>query len=477
VGPEEKGALTYTVVIPSLGLDSLHIELQIQDWEGGDSVRLLAPPVYADNPVLEQTGNNFCNLQIEQLAGSPVVYSFDSVRVGLYNSLSVAFHREHLPVLVSYDIKFQYNDSTRMPVPRIGDQAGYLQGNYLFMIPYKSTETVDIWRDNFQIIVRYLPGASVPFNGDPTSQSYYRNSYELMFSNCALGGTLQIQGLSGGQAFRFVGLSQNDSISLSLYQSTADNMGLLLEDISPIFGIIREAPITVIFGVNSAGGLEGMYSFSMRDPRENDSLGATNMIMAHEILHSWIGVRVGDYDDPWWKEGTTNYLGFLIAKRNNLITQAYLDSCLLADLSLDSNVAVYSLSDATVRDHLFNRSRPGDWMLNLVYTKGAQVNMLLDRRIRSASLNLTSLDKVLGSFVSLYDGTAFTRNEYLTYIRENSGAEVGDLFQEYVDKSGAIPDSVLLDNYIWLAQTGAFGEVEIPSVTVGGSSGRALFKW
>lgn len=46
--------LTYTLRIPSMDLDSLGVTLDIRYWPG-DTICLIAPPLYADNPLPRST--------------------------------------------------------------------------------------------------------------------------------------------------------------------------------------------------------------------------------------------------------------------------------------------------------------------------------------------------------------------------------------------------------------------------------------
>ena len=97
-----------------------------------------------------------------------------------------------------------------MPPPEIGEFSGYLQGNYMFLVPYRSSETVDIWRDSvFSMQVTYNLGNNVSLAGDPDSV-IFKSPYQLMFSKSALifapaaGNQLLYSGEAGGQPFRFV---------------------------------------------------------------------------------------------------------------------------------------------------------------------------------------------------------------------------------------------------------------------------------
>ena len=150
-----KNSYNYYINIPSLGLDPLHISLQVYKPESGDSIRLLAPPIYADNPWLEQTAPNFHNLSVIDATNRPIGYVTDSIAVGLYKSLSISFPICDSIITIEYEVTFNYVDTVNMPVPYIDNESGYWQGSYIFLIPYNSTDIVDIWRSSFNISVSY----------------------------------------------------------------------------------------------------------------------------------------------------------------------------------------------------------------------------------------------------------------------------------------------------------------------------------
>ncbi len=454
-------ALEYQVSIPGMPLDSLHITCTINKLDNHEAITMLAPPMYADNPILEQAGINFHNVSITDPAQNIVSYTTDSLTYGPYSSLTISFSPVAFPMTIEYDVTFLYNEHEYMPPPHIDDNAGYLQGNYLFMIPCLSNNMVDNWRTPIDIYVKYNLGNNVNLYGDPASGVSLQTPYELLFSTSAIlsstavSSQLLFEGEASGQAFRFVNISSTTTFTGALLDTVKRNFMTILNDITPKFGIINEAPFTVITGINEKIGLEGMYAFCLLNPKDGDTRGVLNMTMAHEMVHSWVGIRVGDYDDPWWKEGSAFYLGFLIPKRHNLCTGKYVMESLLDSLPTITAVEKYALSDPEIRPVIYTSP---EGVGTFVYRKGGQVCMLLDRRIREVSKNATTFDTILAAFVKQFDGKFFRRNEYLAFLNEYSGGDVKDIFDRYVDQTGRIPYSVLLENFNALDSLGAFGD-------------------
>lgn len=463
--PPDGPALRYTVHIDSMPTDTVRVTVRINRWESGDSVRMIAPPMYADNPMPPQSGRNVHNITLRDESGAAVAFSADSMQFGLYRSL-VLTAPIRLPMTLEYDVTFGYQPWYGLPLPYVGERGGYLQGTYLFAAPYDGTGGLaHIWRRPWDMHLEYELGDSLYLRGDPSDGAGIRNVYELFFSTSVLGGDVVISGSGGVQDFQFVNIQDTtygDSMLTAIESGFAD----IMSDVTGLFGSLGGRPMTVIMGVNKGGGLEGMYAFSIYNPSAADVDGLFHVVAAHEAIHSWIGVRVGDYDDPWWKEGTTNYLGFVVAARNGLCSRRLLEQTMLADLGDSADVRQFALSDAAVRSRLF---APENDMVDLVYVKGAQVCMLMDRRIREASGWSLGLDDVLGAFAREYDGAAFSRGAYLSYISSSTGADLTQLFARYVDSSGAIADSVLSAELAALYAAGVFER----AYTIAGTSRQA----
>ncbi|MBD3322741.1 MAG: hypothetical protein GF350_16690 [Chitinivibrionales bacterium] len=434
--------------------DTVTVQAEIYDHGTGEYLCFALPPVYADNPVLEAAGKNVHNIALRDHQGNPCTCSIDSMQIGPQKNGIITFAQERFPVTLEYDVTFNYVDTVWMPPPYIGEIGGYCPGHYLFAVPVLNPELVNIWRDQIDISVVYDVTEGISFSGDNRLKATFSNSYELLFSTFALGGEKLLGGEWGGQEFQIVSLSPDIVLSLPFSTTVENTVENLLSDMTGSFGTLGW-PITAILGVVEGGGIEGYHAFAVMRPDPDDTLGVFNMVLTHEILHSWIGIRTGDREDPWFKEGITNYLGFLIAKRNNHCAQSYCESVLLKDIKDSSDVKTYALSDPSNRTFLFSEI---DSRTELVYVKGAQVGMLLDRRLRDGPSGY-SLDKVIGAFVRQYDGTAFYRSQWVDFMESMSGSQVDDIFEKYVDAPGGIPDSVLQDAYSWLADRGAFGSV------------------
>ncbi len=459
-----RARIKYQVYIPDMNQKTMFVTMDIPQWTVSDSVRLLAPPIYADNPQLIQTGINFYPVSATNSVGEQIAMQKDSCKVGIFNSLSLSFPADQCPATITYYVKFQYDIHAYMPLPSINESSGYLQGNYMFLLPYNNTETVHIWRDTlFDFHVTYNLESSVSLFGDPDLSVVFNTPYQLMFSKSVLlpTSTASNQVLYNGEAvnqpFRIVSVSETALFTQDIINKTAQDFIAILKDVTPDFGTVSEVPYTIITGMNDKIGFEGPYAFCLRNPKDDTMTIA--MTMAHEYIHTWIGIYVGDYDDPWWKEGTATYLGVFIPKRDNLVSYDYIREGLVRDHSSVAHIDEYILSDPQVRSLLYQ----SDLAPNLgtaVYQKGAMVNMILDRYIHEASGNTTSLIEILAKFVDKFHGRAFHRSEYISFLNQYSGGDVQSIFTKYIDSPGAIPVPVLEENFDAMVNFGAFGVVD-----------------
>ncbi len=465
--------IEYQVNIPAMNQEAMFVEMDIPQWTVSDSVHLLAPPIYADNPQLTQTGINFYLVSATNSAGEEITMRKDSCKVGVFNSLSLSFPADQCPVTIIYYVKFLYASHAYMPLPSIDESSGYLEGNYMFLLPYNNTQTVHIWRDTqFDFHVTYNRGSSVSLFGDPDTSVTFDTPYQLMFSKSVLlsasaaASQVLYNGEAVSQPFRIVSKSGSTLFTQDLINKTARDFITILRDVTPGFGTVSDVPYTIITGMNDGIGFEGPYAFCLLNPKEDDTMDVA-MTMAHEYVHTWIGIYVGDYDDPWWKEGTATYLGIFIPKRNNLVSYAYTKEGLVRDLSAIPHMDEYIISDPQVRSLLYQYDL-APYLGAAVYQKGAMINMILDRYIREVSGNTTSLIDILAEFVNQFHGRAFHRNEYISFLNHYSGGDVQDIFAKYVDSPGAIPMPVLEENFNAMVSFGAFGEVDTLSRTYTG---------
>jgi predicted metalloprotease with PDZ domain len=205
---------------------------------------------------------------------------------------------------------------------------------------------------------------------------------------------------------------------------------------------------------DSGSGMEGLFSFYMANWSYAELFYTFRPVIAHEALHAWIGIRTGDLDDPWWKEGTASYLGRVLGA-NIGSPKDSLRPQLVKDLSANPMVNGKAMSDPYVRRYLYDRD-PDVNCLVLVYDKGAQACMILDKMIRLATNNASTLFSKTGNLCTRYDHSAFSRSQFKALLEENTSLDFSGFFDTYIDRAGAIDTAVLSGAWHFLDSCGAF---------------------
>lgn len=441
----------YFVNIPDFFEDSIRVSIEIP--ENALPCTLVLPPVYADNPIDSLTGPLFTDLRITDAELQDVPHRLVSFPVGPIESPTVIIGiTDTFPVTVSYRLRLSSLQDTTKNRPRLtymNQNEGFLQGNLLFAVPFEFT-LPELWRTprDFRLSFSALP--PVPLYGIEPGGQAFENAYELLFLQIILGGTVLHGGNSAGQEYIFHALSgsvPDDEITIS----RADAFETILDDIRKAYGPLYGSTYTITMHT-IGGGLEGTNSFVMRPFRSGGYMDDV-MILAHEALHNFIGIQCGDRDDPWWKEGTTFYLGYVLPVRHGFIPTDTLYGKFVTDLGSDSGVARYAPSSDALRNDLFHK-----WLIEVAYTKGGQIAMLLDDALHQATNNETDLNRFTAEMVNQCHDGIFSRSELIAGFAAYGAMESAvAILHEYADRPGAIPLDTLESAFSRLRRVGAFG--------------------
>jgi hypothetical protein len=440
--------VSYVLSIPSV--DTIHVSATFSLESGAGVAQILFPPFGADNPSITFRGNNIHNLKLTNaiIADSlkMSLWLGDSVQSLLANALAPDFS-------IDYDVSFPYDPngslSLRTVLPgRYGATDGYFQGNYIFCVPAYGATKASWWRRGIDAQVSLNTPVS-HVHGIPLQPFACSTIYELFF----LQWTVSNKVLSCG------GTSMSSIVVLSPNQPPAGIPPLICADLARtdafcagVFPALF-APRTVILE-DSGSGMEGTFSFYMINWQGSDYTSSVRAIATHEALHAWIGIRTGDLDDPWWKEGTASYLGRVLAA-NAGFPKDTLRPQIVKNLLANPMTNVRALSDPYVRDHLFDRDTSVNCIV-LVYDKGAQACMLLDKMLRRNTGNKTTLFLKTGALCTRYDHSAFSRSQFKALLEEGTALDLSGFFAEYIDVPGVLDTSVLSGAWHYLDSCGAF---------------------
>ncbi len=433
VFPQQENRMRVEIDIAEAGLDSF-----------------VLPPVYADNPIIDPPEGYIRRTSARDSAGRKIRMSTASANVGpLWSTIAILdIPVEALfPLTLSYEIDLSLiADSTANQThPRqfSDGQSATILGSYAFAVPYAG-DLVAMWRKPFRASI------AAPENAIGASASPYivRNACELLFSHIIAGAKKIKQGEGGGQQFAIYSFNEtalDDQPIPRLEHQTA----VALDSLVPLFGRLQATAYPIVCS-DIGGGLEGTHGFFMRSPVEENN-HATAMIIIHELLHHWIGIRCGEYDDPWWKEGVTQYLGWSYAGQWGLATVYHCHEALI-DIWRDTEYADYALASPAFRAALHQNGNNA-----LAYGRGAQLSMLLDLRVRKQTQNSVSLGDVTRYLVDRFDRDAFTRADFLDAFARFGVERIDSLLHAYADVPAAIPADTLENAFSQLKALGAFG--------------------
>jgi hypothetical protein len=441
--------LSYVLSIPSV--DTVHVLAEFSPLDDNGVAKILFPPFNADNPVVTFNGNNIHNLKLTNAAIA------DSLRAGLWlgdSVQSVLVNTTGLSFAIEYDITFPYSPNTspgyKTILPgRYGQADGYFQGNYIFCVPAFGADQSAWWRRSLDAQVSLGRPVAGSVHGIPLQPFTCGTVYELFFTQFAITDNV----LSCG------GTSSSGIVVLSSHQPPAEAGSLICADLAKADSICAKhfPPLLVPRAVilqDSGSGMEGLFSFYMANWSYAELFHTFRPVIAHEALHAWIGIRTGDLDDPWWKEGTASYLGRVLGA-NIGFPKDSLRPQLVKDLSANPMVNGKAMSDPYVRHYLYDRDSNVNCLV-LVYDKGAQACMILDKMIRQATGNASTLFSKTGDLCTRYDHSAFSRSQFKALLEENTTLDLSGFFDTYIDRAGAIDTAVLSGAWHFLDSCGAF---------------------
>lgn len=432
---ENDHKLSYQVIIDGFSTDSIIFKLVSDEYTD-----FILPYHYADNPMhnLDSTITN--DIEIIDCNGNIVPYTCSRKTFGLAENTVIHIDNSvNQPVTISYRV----NDRAVSSGNRINNDALALSdstftclGNAVFIIPLISYDLTTLWRTGVSINVNVENGTSFPVFGIPSSGRYTcDNIYELLFNQLYVGQKPIIEGYGGSVKFAFLNFSLTP-VPEDSFSSIRSNFSSILDAIYNIYGPFNNDMLTVSLD-SVGGGLEGTYSFTQLLP----SSPSFYYVLSHEALHQFIGIRCGEYDDPWWKEGATTYLSYLIAVRLGLCNMEDFRKTMTVKYSpSDSSYSYKALSDSWWRANMFSTN-----MFDIIYTKGAQVMMLFDLATRTASDNRYSIEDVSADLIRQFDGKAFHRSDFYEAFRQHGNPDVNRIFRDYIDLSDNNPSDSLLD--------------------------------
>lgn len=409
--------------------------------------RFILPFHYADNPVDTLYSPTVSNLIIIDAEGNLVDTASSTEFVGpVINTVISVPHSTVYPLTLSYTLDFSVftRDSLNKDMPRIfrNDAALFFTGAHTLIIPEISSSLTSLWRTAHpaRIIINHPQNLQV--YGVPADTFTCATIYELLFLQLSHSNNIVCKGLGGGVSFVIIDML-NKPWAAGLGDSVARVFSATLDNLSKVYGVFSDTaagshPYTV--AIHSMwGAQEGYFGFAIREPVEGTD-GRFGEICAHEALHHCIGIRCGEYDDPWWKEAAAAYLGVETAvSAGTYDKESFKFRLTQRFYGADSLRFQRPLSDPWLRQNMFTGV-----LYTLAYDRGGQVMMLLDDKIRTGSQNRFTLHHAIADLCRRFSGTAFSRDDFMETLERFGAESVPELFALYVDRPDTVPSTATL---------------------------------
>jgi hypothetical protein len=450
--PGSERRLHYEVAIGGTA-DSVHCRVQVRilDWPSGEPMVFQAPPYYTDNPKMPVPGLRAADFSAEDSLGravtprdtAPGFEQLDGDFIVVPSGTRV----------ITYEVDHDRADPRRFGLPMPGLKPGVqaIDGAYYFLLPLRGERFSTQWRLPVSIGLDFRMDPGFTLVGQDPSV-HLKTNYELMFVRAVVN-PIRITTFPVGNHQVTTYATSSDTFDIEDYNGMLAKCMKLVEDsILPLPEKNWFAGETPVFY-----GIEGTQGYWFRP----DALTRV-FVHTHELTHTFVGVRHGEFDDPWWKEGVTNYIGELLPVQAGLYPESLFVGEFTAPMDTFSAIRDYPLGSPHVRNRLFlpqdsAYQSPNDpaSFTSLVYGKGGEAAMIIDRYILEASHGRKSIFDLIRAVVRHYYA-AFTREDLISEVSRLSGGDARGFLQDLLDKPGGFSADSLVHTYNALRSMGRF---------------------
>jgi hypothetical protein len=451
--------LDYTVTAPDLppsshsgGPAACRVDIRIRAWPQGRPKIFQAPVYYGDNPVMPIRGIRAAEWTAADRRGNRV-----TVRDTLLNGLALDGNFIVLgdsAFSISYAVDLDPKDPQRfgIPMPGLGKGVDLIDGAYFFALPLLGDDYPSQWRTPGRFNLEFIAAPGRTLVGSDAKRSLATN-YELMFLRAAWN-PLQSKTFPMRNHEVTVYATSSGSLDLDRFGSLFESYIRLAED-----SLMPLPTFRYFAGENPHfWGIEGIQGYWFKE--EAKDLPVVHM---HELTHTFVGVYHGEYDDPWWKEGVTDYIGLLLSIQAGLIGDTAFAAEILNSYADLPSVKAHALSSAFLRNHLFGPMdsayvEPFDAenYAGLVYGKGGQAAMILDRYLLEKSGGKASLYDLVRAMARGH-GAGFRRSDLVSETDRLAGGSSAVFLGDLLDRVSPLGVDSVDNTYKALRTLGRFG--------------------
>ncbi|MEO6095142.1 MAG: hypothetical protein ABIW76_05515 [Fibrobacteria bacterium] len=451
--------LAYRVTGGSDG-HTCRVEIRIEAWPAGLPKLFQAPRFYSDNPAMPVPGHTAASLTVLDSTGKPLndaldnpLRARDTVIAGIKLDGNLIVVPEETRSL-AYEVDLDPGDSSRfgLPIPKTSPGVDLIDGAYFFILPLVGRDFPAQWRTPVRLTLEFAEFPGRVLVGADSLMTYGSN-YALMF----------VRGAFDPVRMKTYAIRGHE---VTVYATSADtlDMDYVGGAMGRYIGLVEDSLMLLPTRNFSVGqntkfwGIEGAQGYWFRPEAV-----ASAEVHVHELCHTFVGIYQSDYDDPWWKEGMTDYLGLLLTVQAGLIGDTGFAANVLTLRDTLPAARRYSLSDPYVRNHLFSPldttfSDPYDdqGFLGLVYGKGSQAAMILDRYLLERSAGKKSVFDLIRELAKT-NRPAFHRSELAAAVDRLAGGSSAGFLSSLLDRANPLGLDSLRHTYAALRKIGRFG--------------------
>lgn len=451
--------LDYTFTVTGILKPQCVISIRLTAWPISGPRIFQAPKYYADNPALPVPGLKAKDITVTDVQGHALLArdtTLVSVDLG-GNFIVVPIDAQ----LITYTIDLDPLDSTRfgIPFPETGSKVQMIDGAYFFLVPLVGNDLQSQWRTPVDFRLHFVLDAGQTLVGsDPMVN--FKTNYELMFVRATLN-PLSSYTFSMHNHEVTLYSTANDSLTNTTNNSLGVEQfrGLIQRCISLVEDSLLPLPTyRYAIGENSVFyGIEGVQGYWFKK-----AVLMSSEVHIHELIHTFVGVYNSDVEDPWWKEGMTDYLGNLLPLQTGLMSDSTFIHEVLAPRDTFPAVLNYGLSSPYVRAHLFapvdsayvDKPYPENFV-QLVYGKGAQASMIIDRFIYENSKGKKSVFDLVRDLYKTRQPD-FTRQDLIASVSHLAGKDATLFLHSLLDQAAPLNQDSLSHTFAILKSLGRF---------------------
>jgi predicted metalloprotease with PDZ domain/thioredoxin-related protein len=237
----------------------------------------------------------------------------------------------------------------------------------------------------------------------------------------------------------------------SRLERRADEMVEIFEDYITRFG---DFPFRRYLAVFTEKTPDGRYitGSSAHVVGFSGPLAVDHSYIAHEIFHVWNGGIIDQetYYEGWFKEGFTQYYGYLTPYRLGFYSRDRFLRFLKRDY--EDYLSRYGTRDdmalTNVKEELArqegHRQLDSARLWNMYY-KGALVASLMDKEIRDRTEGMKSLDDLMHHIFQRFRSEKYSSDDILVSLNKVTGSDFSDFFSDFVYAKSKLPP---VDSYV-----------------------------